>query len=111
MARYIDADAVINKIKSLDSAYGEYGIGLEHGHKTAIMAIEEYCTCFPAPVKEVVRGEWLNFYGDYSIAECSKCAECYEVSPDSTPCEEWFVAFKQFYKFCPSCGANMRGEK
>ena len=47
----------------------------------------------------VVHGEWLDFYGDYSTAECDQCAECYEVSPDSEPKKEYFEAFKQCYNF------------
>ena len=60
---------------------------------------------------QVVHGEWLDFYGDYSTAECDQCAECYEVSPDSEPKKEYFEAFKQCYNFCPNCGADMRKEK
>jgi hypothetical protein len=56
---------------------------------------------------EVVHGKWINFVGDFSTAECDKCGELYEVSPDGKPCEDYFNAFKQFYKHCPSCGALM----
>lgn len=59
---------------------------------------------------EVVHGEWLNFVGDFSTAECNRCGEVYEVSPDEKPCENYFNAFKQFYKYCPSCGALMDGK-
>ena len=61
-------------------------------------------------VEKVCRGEWLNFYNDFSTAECSKCGELFEVSPDETPKEEFFKAFKKFYHFCPSCGAPMTDE-
>lgn len=54
--------------------------------------------------------EWLNFYGDYSTAECSKCGELVEVSPDEQPQKEFFDAFNKFYKFCPSCGRAMTPE-
>ena len=65
---------------------------------------------FPAAdVAPVVHGEWLNFNGDFSAAECDQCGELYEVSPDEKPCEDYFNAFKQFYKFCPNCGAKMDG--
>jgi NADH pyrophosphatase NudC (nudix superfamily) len=59
----------------------------------------------------VAYGEWLNFVGDYSTAECSQCENIYEVSPDEKPCEDYFNAFKQFYKFCPNCGAKMDKER
>lgn len=60
-----------------------------------------------ADVAPVVRGKWLNFYNDFSVAECSECAECFEVSPDQDPKKEFFEAFKEFYNYCPSCGAKM----
>ena len=66
---------------------------------------------FPAgDVAPVVHGEWLNFTGDFSTAECNQCGELYEVSPDEKPCEDFFSAFKKFYKFCPNCGAKMDKE-
>ena len=66
---------------------------------------------FPAAdVAPVVHGEWLNFTGDFSTAECNQCGELYEVSPDEKPCEDFFSAFKKFYKFCPNCGAKMDKE-
>ena len=61
-------------------------------------------------VEKVWRGEWLNFYNDVSAAECSKCGELCEVSPDETPKEEFFKAFSGFYHFCPACGAPMTDE-
>ena len=66
---------------------------------------------FPAAdVAPVVHGEWLNFTGDFSTAECNQCGELYEVSPDEKPCEDFFSAFKKFYKFCPNCGCKMDKE-
>ena len=34
----------------------------------------------PADVTPVVHGKWLDFYNDFSTAECCKCGECFEVS-------------------------------
>ena len=62
-----------------------------------------------ADVAPVRHGKWLNFYGDFSTAECSLCAELYEVSPYEHPRKEFFDAFKEFYNFCPRCGAKMDG--
>lgn len=61
-------------------------------------------------LREVVHGEWLNFYNDFSTAECSKCGEVYEVSPEETPKSECFDAFRQCYKYCPACGSLMDGK-
>ena len=63
-----------------------------------------------ADIAPVRRGRWLNFYGDFSTAECDICAEIYEVSPDEPCRKEFFDAFKEFYKFCPNCGAKMNEE-
>lgn len=65
----------------------------------------------PADVAPVRHGQWLNFYGDFSTAKCSLCAELYEVSTDEPPRKEFFDAFKEFYNFCPNCGAKMDGGK
>ena len=68
-----------------------------------------YADCPLPDVAPVVHGEWLNFMGDFSTAECNQCGELYEVSPDEKPCEDFFGAFKKFYKFCPNCGAKIDG--
>ena len=73
-------------------------------------ALKEEKLISNADVAPVVHGEWLNFTGDFSTAECNQCGELYEVSPDEKPCEDFFSAFKKFYKFCPNCGAKMDKE-
>jgi Zn finger protein HypA/HybF involved in hydrogenase expression len=93
MPRYIDADALKQFIQENGFVYAN--------------TLDTFPT---ADVESVVHGRWLNFVGDFSTAECSKCGEVYEVSPDATPCEDYFNAFKQFYKYCPSCGALMDGK-
>ena len=60
-----------------------------------------------ADVAEVKHGKWLNFYNDFSVAECSECADMFEVSPDEEPKKEFLEAFKEFYHYCPNCGAKM----
>ena len=71
--------------------------------------MEEIKAIPAADVAPVRHGQWLDFYGDFSTAECSLCAELYEVSPDEHPRKEFLDAFKEFYNFCPSCGAKMDG--
>lgn len=49
---------------------------------------------------------WINFYGDYSTAECSQCGYLY--TPEGyEPSPELFHAFRENYHFCPHCGAEM----
>lgn len=60
-------------------------------------------------VAPVVHGQWLNFAGDFQTAECDKCGELYDVVNGESS-EKYFEAFKQFYKFCPNCGARMDGD-
>lgn len=62
---------------------------------------------FPAAdVAPVVHGRWLNFYGDFTCAECSECGAIYDVV-DVKPSGEIFGEFEKEYKFCPNCGAKM----
>lgn len=58
-------------------------------------------------VEKVWRGEWLNFYNDFSTAECSKCGELFDVSDTNENLKVLFDAFKKYYQFCPHCGAPM----
>lgn len=97
----IDRDALLADIAETIESSGCVN------HEKEIM---ECIECAPA-VDLVRRGIWLNFIGDFSTAECDKCGEIYEVSPDAEPREDYFNAFKQFYKFCPSCGAKMDKSK
>ncbi len=57
-------------------------------------------------VAPVVHGRWLNFYGDFTCAECSECGAIYDVV-DVKPSGEIFGEFEKEYKFCPNCGAKM----
>ncbi len=111
--RLIDADALLEDLKITgynpdeceeDSTAKAWAKGFIAGIAHAIHDVIHKPTIEAAPV---VHGEWLNFYGDYSTAECDQCAQSYEVSPDEEPKKEWFEVFRQCYKFCPNCGAKM----
>ena len=78
--------------------------------KERIINWRKYMAPTREQVEKVWRGEWLNFYNDFSTAECNRCGEIYEVSPGETPQENYFNAFKEFYHFCPNCGAPMTDE-
>lgn len=89
----------------------EGGICGQLGYDAAYIATVYLRAIAAGEYKQVVHAQWINFVGDFSTAECNKCGEVYEVSPDEEPCEDYFNAFKKFYKFCPSCGALMDGGK
>lgn len=104
MAEYVKKSDVINLISDmLEDEWGYEGIREDIAFIISKIPV--------ADVEEVKRGQWLNFYNDFSTAECSKCGELVEVSPDETPKEEIFKEFKEFYHFCPNCGAKMDGDE
>ena len=100
MDEYIKREAVIEAIMSEppDAHYPQW-------------YVDKIKSIPAADVAPVRHGEWLNFYGDFSTAECELCAELYEVSPDESPQKEYFDAFKEFYRYCPNCGAKMDKEE
>ena len=97
----IERDALLDKVHVHPDHNEQFKLGAHYVE----MLIRNAPTIDPA-----THGTWLNFTGDFSTVECDKCGEVYEVSPDAEPCEEFFNAFKQFYKFCPSCGCKMEGD-
>ena len=105
MSRLIDADELIEIAHEMIQ---EDPDAFNGGYSYDAVTVEEINEAPTVEAVQVVHGEWLDFYGDYSTAECDQCAECYEVSPDSEPKKEYFEAFKQCYNFCPNCGADMR---
>ena len=116
MSKYIDVDVFIKSFReALPGLKAQVDPDLTPkacAYLRGGEAIIEDLTKFPAAdVAPVRHGEWLNFYGDFSTAECELCAELYEVSPDESPQKEYFDAFKEFYRYCPNCGAKMDGER
>ena len=64
-----------------------------------------------ADVTPVVHERWLNFYNDFTVAECDQCASHFEVTFDGEANGALWNGFKQFYKYCPNCGAKMDKEE
>ena len=60
-------------------------------------------------VVPVVHGEWRDQYNDFTNAKCSCCGAALEVMIDGEANRLLWDGFKQFYKFCPNCGAKMDG--
>lgn len=106
MAEYIKKSAAICVAEKYGCDNGS-SLGIHSGLADCIAS--EIDALPAADVAPVLHGSWLNFYGDFSTAECDICAVLYEVSPDESPRKEFFDAFKEFYKFCPNCGAKMDG--
>ena len=94
MSRYIDADKLREDfIRWFDTFDWEDGETEKHTIATVIRTIDAMPT---ANVVEVKHGEWIKF--DEGDCYCSNCGFALE---------DWVQGI--FYKFCPNCGADMRG--
>lgn len=90
MSRFIDADALIEIFKA------------EHDW-SSVYIVEDMPS---ADVVEVVHGEWIMI--NEQLAKCSVCGG-YESTNGKDKTGKG-VIFKMQKKFCPHCGADMRGE-
>ena len=92
MARYIDADAIITKLKILyeDEWNRNTCTTWANSFSHCEEIIEEQPT---ADVRDVLRGKWIAYQdGKYH------CSRCDDVAPKGY---RW--------NYCPNCGADMRG--
>ena len=103
MARYIDADELINYLKDLQKpmniGFGEESVLVSINLKSLISSIESLPT---ADVRENVNGEWtdhrtLEHDGEFYCSNCGFVLDSYIQGA--------------FYNYCPNCGADMRGEE
>lgn len=100
MTEYIDREALLKAISKVG------GSPLSEWDTAGVVSLVVNQPA--ADVAPVRRGKWLDFYNDYRTAECSVCAELYEVTFDRESNSALFDCFKRFYKYCPNCGADMR---
>ena len=92
MGRLIDADALKAYI---DAQKGRPFIGCTVGEALKIMTDEQ-----PTIEPEQRKGKWIDITNYESLEEEYKCSVCgYE------------LYYSYPTKFCPNCGADMRGEK
>ena len=110
MSRYIDADALKNKITELDGGCAVDGIGFDIYTCEVFELIDEVPT---ADVVEVKHGEWIDGLDipkeererhPYVYLHGDKyCSVCYEEAYFDTDYGQ------QLFDYCPNCGADMRG--
>lgn len=102
MARYIDADKLIDHIKDLPTWREILGIGWRATKypngmfdcNDVINSIEDAPT---ADVAEVKHGEWVdNEIQDSILSKCSVCG---------------FSCGAYTFNYCPNCGAKMDGKE
>lgn len=95
MTEYISRDKALKVIDALDDISDAWGCAIPmHTIKEKIKEIPA------ADVRHAVHGKWLDRSSGWTFnSECNKCG---------------FIVHEQFiktYKYCPNCGADMRGEK
>ena len=100
MARYIDMDKLLENLKK---QYGEdLGWQCTVNMSDIGMMIEDAHT---ADVAEVRHGEWVSVTYTYFGLKRYECSEC----RDDEYWQKRYLEHKE--KFCPNCGADMRGDK
>lgn len=104
MARYIDADKLIEKLKKSRETQQKYGT------HTATKLTDYFFAALKneptADVEEVKHGEWVYpsyapYGGSYMMRHCSLC--------EYTPYIEG-VIYEPYSRYCPHCGAKMDGK-
>ena len=89
MSEYIEKEVAIYAVHD---EFDECLVWDTSGLETANVVENVLDTIPPADVRPVVRGEWID---DGCITRCKYCGE-----------EKEFP----HWRFCPNCGADMRGE-
>lgn len=103
MAEYIEKATLLNRVIIPSICSCVQGPTAERLKKFCIDTVNNVPAADVAPV---VHGRWLNFYNDFSCAECDRCGTTFEVT-DSESNEGLWNAFKLSYNYCPNCGAKM----
>lgn len=110
MAEYIEKSVLLEAFTNADHPIqypdGSHGLGLGYaGFRTILFDLP------PADVRPVVRGKW---YWDKDGMDCGIgawcCSACNTMSPMWWNCDKGSPMHKSGHRFCPNCGADMRGE-
>lgn len=107
MSDLIDRQAVIDALEKWFN--GVFGIKESDGTATIFKRIREL------PPKEPKKGKWelkediLSWEGTFDGYFCSECGKGFLNDLCCNNGDDW-VDVKKDFKFCPFCGADMRGE-
>lgn len=95
MTEYIEKQAVIDEV---DEWYGLYPDS-DTAREALSLLKKAIKKISPEDVRLAARGRWKVHYDDIWPTESTReCSECHEEVPLQIVC-----------KFCPNCGADMRG--
>lgn len=102
MAKYIDADNLINELSAACMPIYEKGItGILGDNSSIADIINEQPT---ADVQEVKHGDWLKPGNDPIDNKQWICSECKGLTETAYYCGHCY------YNYCPNCGARMKGD-
>lgn len=102
MARYIDADNLINELSAACMPIYEKGItGILGDNSSIADIINEQPT---ADVQEVKHGDWLKPGNDPIDNKQWICSECKGLTETAYYCGHCY------YNYCPNCGTRMDGD-
>lgn len=104
MSDLISREAAIEAIDDLPNCYNGYSDTYD---KAYIIGVLEELPTIDVPERKV--GKWIKDGVAYSLYKCSACNDFCTVAgwADCIPKEQMYKGFK----FCPNCGAKMRGEE
>lgn len=102
MARYIDADNLIDELSAACMPIYEKGITGILGDNSSIADIINEQPI--ADVQEVKHGEWLKPSNDSVDSKQWICSECKGLTETAYYCGHCY------YNYCPNCGARMDGD-
>lgn len=101
MARYIDADKLINKYEQAIDDDWNKRVAPSSWSEAYDCVIADIDDCPTADVQEVKHGKWL-----YENYECSLCGESLRSIMDS---DSYFSGDFNGCNYCPNCGAKLKG--
>ena len=105
MSDYISRQAAIDALNELSEHYTEKG---REWHPHIDHVLFEIQSLPSADVRENVRGEWIWISSTYDRKPCEMVYECNKCHHKTIV--QSLGMDSPWEKFCPNCGADMRGE-